>query len=123
MQDTYNELQEKREKLTDLIHYLRVNNKKLAKAERDYRMELSKTILQLNTEGYKGEIDGKEYDTSNVAWTSTWNLARGLPEVAELRYERDIAEGEREATMQKIYQVKKDIDHLMEEMKAIRKGE
>ena len=53
----------------------------------------------------------------------TPQIARGLDEVAELRYERDVLEGEKEAIMQKIYQTKIEIDILQNEMESIQKGE
>jgi hypothetical protein len=122
-QDIYNEVEEIRKDLSKYIKYLRQTNKELAKAERDYRMKLSTRILELHTEGYKGTINGKEYDTDSVAWTTCWDLARGLPGVAKLRFRRDIAKGEKESVMQKVYAVKREMEFLVDELKAIRKGE
>ena len=121
--DTYQELQEEKELLDKLIHYLRENNKKLAQAEHDYRLALSKKILVLHTRGYVGEIKGETIDTDSVAWTSCDLLARGLPEVAALRLDRDIKKGEKESTLQKIYSTKKYIDLLSNELNQIAKGE
>lgn len=120
--DTYQELQEEKDLLDKLIHYLRENNKKLAQAEHDYRLALSKKILELHTQGYTGEIKGKKIDTDSVAWTSCDLLARGLPEVASLRLDRDIKKGEKNATQEKIYQTKKNIDILKDELNQIAKG-
>jgi len=122
-QDIYSEVEEIRKDLSEYIHYLRKTNKKLAEAERDYRKKLSLMILQLHTEGYSGTIQGKEYETDSVAWTTCWDLARGLPEVAKLRFRRDIAKGEKESTKQKIFQTKKEMDYLVSELEAIRRGE
>ena len=121
--DTYQELQEEKELLDKLIHYLRNNNKKLAQAEHDYRLALSKKILELHTRGYVGEIKGETIDTDSVAWSSCSLLARGLPEVAAMRLDRDIKKGEKNATQEKIYQTKRNMDILSNELNQIAKGE
>lgn len=55
----------------------------LAEKERVYRMALATRIVELHAEG--------------VAWTVAQDVARGEPRVAQLRMERDIAAGVREA--------------------------
>lgn len=54
--------------------------------ERAYRQALAEEILRLKSNG--------------VAWSSTADLARGAAHVSDLRYERDVAEGVREAAAQ-----------------------
>ena len=54
-----------------------------AEKERLYRMALAKEILRLHAKG--------------VAWTSAQDLARGEEEVARLKYDRDVAQGMKEA--------------------------
>ena len=50
----------------------------LAEAEREYRKHLTAKMLQLKQEGF--------------AATTTYDLARGFEEIAEFRYNRDVAE-------------------------------
>lgn len=119
MQDTYNELRENRNLLKKLIKSLQNVNRKLAQAEQEYKKKFSSECIRIKLDGVEGE-SGK---TDPVAWTMTPQIARGLDEVAELRYDRDVLQGEKEAIMQKIYQTKLEIDILQNEMEAIRKGE
>ena len=119
MQDTYNQLQEERDMLRKLIKSLQQVNRKLADAEQEYRKKFSNECIRIKLDG----VEGEEGKTDPVAWTMTPQIARGLDEVAELRYERDILEGEKEAIMQKIYQTKIEIDLLQNEMESIQKGE
>lgn len=119
MQDTYNDLKTERSMLKKLIKSLQKINRKLATAEQNYRMAFSKECIRIKLDGVEGE-SGK---TEPVAWTMTPQIARGLPQVANLRYERDVLTGEKEAIMQKIYQTKIEIDLLQKEMEAISKGE
>ena len=123
MQDSYNQLKENRELLKKLIKSLQTHNRKLAQAEFEYRKTLTSTCFMLKSEGYEGEIDGEHREVGETAWTVTTTLARGIPEVAEKRLERDTVEGEKEAIKQKIYQTKIEIDLLTKEMEAIRRGE
>lgn len=122
-QEVYSNLQKERKLLKRLIESLQKNNKALAKAEHDYRLALSTKILELQVNGYEGELNGKQINTKSVAWTMCSDIARGIKEVAELRMNRDILAGEKEATMQKIYEVKMHIGFLEDELKAIAKGE
>lgn len=52
---------------------------KLAAAERSYRVELAKAIVEQHAEG--------------VAWSVASDVARGQKNVADLRYTRDVAKG------------------------------
>lgn len=65
---------------------LRDAYKKYAAAERAYRLALAEEIIRLKAEG--------------VAWSSTADIARGDKRVADLRYDRDVAEGVKEAAAQ-----------------------
>ena len=120
MQDTYNSLTAERKMLRKLIKSLQRNNRKLADAEQKYRMAYTSECIKIKLDGVEGK-EGKK--TSPVAWTMTSEIARGLPQVANLRYERDLVKGEIEAIMQKIYQTKIEINLLQSEMESIRKGE
>ena len=119
MQDTQNQLVDNRELLNALIKSLQVGNRKLAKAEHDYRLAYAKECIKIKIDGAEGE-KGK---TDPVAWTMTPTIARGNKEVASCRYERDIMQGEVEAIMQKIYAVKLEINILQKELEAITYGQ
>lgn len=123
MQDSYNQLQEERDMLRKLISSLQKANRKLAEAEQAYREAFTKTCLKLKVNGYEGGIEGEYTETGPVAWTVTPKLARGIPEVAELRRERDTLEGEVDAIRQKIYQTKIEIRLLENEIENIQRGE
>ena len=117
--DTYQDLKKERKMLKKLIKSLQQYNRKLAEAEQEYRKEYSKECIRIKLDGVEGE-SGK---TEPVAWTMTPDIARGLDNVAKLRYKRDTLKGEVEAIMQKIYAVKIEIDLLDKELQAIAKGE
>jgi len=119
MQDTYNILKAEREMLKKLIKSLQKYNRKLAEAEQKYRLAYTTECVKIKVNG----VETEEGITAPVAWTMTAEIAKGLPVVANLRYERDLVKGEIEAIMQKIYQTKIEIDLLQKEMEAISKGE
>lgn len=56
-----------------------------AEAERRYRQALAEEIV-------------RQHAQEGVAWSTAPDLARGNERVAKLRYERDVAEGVKEAT-------------------------
>src|SRR2546423_311730 len=62
-------------------------SKKKALTEQAYRISLAKRILHAHA------VEG-------IAWSVCSDIARGDPEVARLRYERDVAEGTYEAFSQ-----------------------
>lgn len=73
---------------------IRQASRDLADAERAYRMELATRITELHAAG--------------VAWTVCESLAKGDPEVAARRHERDIKRGLLEATQQQAYRYAAD---------------
>lgn len=79
MQDLMSELQRKIDELSISIKKLRANGSALAEAERDYKIKLRQEALKLRAE--KG-----------MPVTLIQQVVYGVPEVAELRYKRDIAE-------------------------------
>lgn len=119
MQTTYVQLQEQRKLLSDCIDYMKKANRKLGKAEYEYRLALTKAEATLKINGYEGP-EGK---TEPVAWTMAGEIARGLPDVAKLRLQRDLLKGDLEAAVQKIYQCKLEIGLLEKEVEMIAKGE
>lgn len=76
--DLINSLQQKDRELSASIRELRNTGSALAEAERDYKIKLREASLQLRTEG--------------MAVTLIDKVVYGVPEVAELRFKRDIAE-------------------------------
>lgn len=72
-------------------------------AEKAYRIALARKIVELHAEG--------------IAWTVTQDLAKGDPQVAHLRYERDVAEGVKEAAVSATWRHtadRKDLTGLVE---------
>lgn len=81
---------------------LRQTSRDLAEAERAYRKALSEKILELKAGG--------------MAITACSDVARGDKEVADLRYDRDVAEGVMEAARQACFRRgadRRDLDTLL----------
>lgn len=77
--DLYHDIQELMKELTASIKLLRMNGNALASAERDYKIKLRQEALRLRAE--------KELPVTLIN-----QVIYGLPEVAELRFKRDVAE-------------------------------
>lgn len=77
--DLVNEIFKLQDELTASISRLASNGKRLAEAERDYKITLRTEALKLRSE--KG-----------LPVTLIAQIIYGVPEVAELRFQRDIAE-------------------------------
>lgn len=77
--DLYNDIQELMRELTSSIKLLRANGNILASAERDYKVTLRQEALKLRTE-------------KDMPVTLINQVIYGVPEVAEKRLKRDIAE-------------------------------
>jgi len=83
---------------------IRDASRSLAEAERQYRLKLTTRILHLHAQ------DG-------VAWTACGEMARGDKDVADLRYERDVARGMLEAAQQQAFRYgadRRDLHRLIE---------
>lgn len=109
MQDLQIELNNLRSDLNKAITIIRERGKNRAIAERDYRVELAKEMLRLRAEG--------------VPVTIISDLCRGNQKIADLKLDRDIAETLYESNMQFIYSTKLNIDIVMKQIEAERKGE
>ena len=72
------ELQRKNNELTISIKELRKNGTALAEAERDYKMKLTQEVLKLKSE--------------KMPATLIDIMVYGVPEVAEKRFKRDVAD-------------------------------
>lgn len=77
--DLFNDIQILIEKLNTAIKTLARNGKELAEAERDYKITLRQEALKLRQE-------------KNMAVTLINQIIYGIPQVAEKRFKRDIAE-------------------------------
>ena len=84
---------EARQKCIDASKHQEQAEKNLREAARDAAVAEETYRKALANEMLRGHADG-------VAWTAAADLARGDKRVAELRRERDIAEGVREAMVQ-----------------------
>lgn len=90
--DLMNDLNYKIQELDKNIEMLRVSGKKYAEAERDYKVLLRQECLKLKHEGMAiGMIDKTCY---------------GIPEVAEKRFQRDVAEVMYKANQENINSIK-----------------
>lgn len=77
--DLYQDIQNLMKELTASIKLLRANGNALAAAERDYKIKLRQEALKLRTE-------------KDMPVTLINQVIYGVPEVAELRFKRDVAE-------------------------------
>ena len=77
--DLFNDIQELIEKLNVAIKSLAKKGQELAEAERDYKITLRQEALKLRQE-------------KNMAVTLINQIIYGIPEVADKRFKRDIAE-------------------------------
>ena len=109
MQDLLNELNKYRGDLDQATTIIRERGKAKAIAERDYRVELSKQILLLRDQG--------------VPVTIISDICRGNEKIADLKMNRDIAESLYDSNMQFIYKTKLNIDIVMKQIEATRRGE
>lgn len=109
MQDLQIELNKLRIDLNKAITIIKERGKAKAIAERDYRVELAKEILKLRADG--------------MPVTIVSDVCRGNEKIAELKMNRDIAETLYESNMQFIYSTKLNIDIVMKQIEAERKGE
>lgn len=93
--DLINELQIKIKELETSVKQLRLSGTNYAKAERDYKVLLRQECLRLRDEGMAiGMIDKTCY---------------GIPSVANLRFQRDVAETIYKANMEAINSIKLQI--------------
>lgn len=93
--DLMNDLNYKIQELEKNIEMLRMSGKKYAEAERDYKVLLRQECLKLKHEGMAiGMIDKTCY---------------GIPEVAEKRFQRDVAEVMYKANQENINSIKLQI--------------
>ena len=91
-------------KLTQSIKILAKYGKELAEAERDYKITLRQEALKLRTE-------------KDMPVTLIQQVVYGIPEVAEKRFKRDVAEAMRNTAQENINVQKLQIKILEEQIK------
>lgn len=87
--DLYNDIQQLMNELTTSIKLLRKNGNELASAERDYKITLRQEALKLRTE-------------QDMPVTLINQIIFGVPEVADKRFKRDVAETMRDTNLEHI---------------------
>ena len=90
--DLYEDIQALMDELTRSIKVLKQNGAKLAEAERDYKITLRAEALRLRAD--------------NTPVTLINQVIYGVPEVADKRLERDVAEAKYKANQEHINVVK-----------------
>ena len=108
MQSLQSEMTNLRAELNKAITILKERGQAKAIAERDYRVAVAKEILVLRDKG--------------IAVTIIDNLVKGKEEIADLKLERDIAETLYNTAFQYIYSTKLNIDIVLRQLEAERKG-
>ena len=91
-------------KLTQSIKILAKYGKELAEAERDYKITLRQEALKLRTQ-------------KDMPVTLIQQVVYGIPEVAEKRFKRDVAEAMRNTAQENINVQKLQIKILEEQIK------
>ena len=100
--DLVNEMMQKSKELDNAIVQLRITGSEYAKAHSQYRMELAKELLILKAEGY--------------AITLAGDIARGKPDIAELKEKELTTEAIYKATMESINALKLQIKILQNQI-------
>ena len=109
MQILITEIQRLREELNNTIISLQRAGYEKAKAEYTYRVALAKELLILRDKGLPA--------------TLTNDVARGNENIAKLKFNRDVAETNYDATLEKLRATKIELDIVERQMEAIRRGE
>ena len=91
--DLFNDLQDLTKKLDVSIKQLAKYGKELAEAERDYKITLRQEALKLRTQ-------------KDMPVTLIQQVVYGIPEVADKRFKRDVAESMRDTAREYINTLK-----------------
>lgn len=102
--DLENQVNDLCNKLTQSIKILAKYGKELAEAERDYKITLRQEALKLRTQ-------------KDMPVTLIQQVVYGIPEVAEKRFKRDVAEAMRNTAQENINVQKLQIRILEEQIK------
>ena len=101
--DLFNDIQDLTNKLDTSIKQMAEYGKELAECERDYKITLRQEALKLRAE--KG-----------MPVTLIQQVVYGVPEVAEKRFKRDVAESKRDTSREYINTLKLQIRTLSEQL-------
>lgn len=101
--DLFNDLQDLTKKLDVSIKQLAKYGKELAEAERDYKITLRQEALKLRTQ-------------KDMPVTLIQQVVYGIPEVADKRFKRDVAESMRDTAREYINTLKLQIRTLSEQI-------
>lgn len=101
--DLFNDIQDLTNKLDASIQQLKKYGRELAEAERDYKITLRQEALKLRAE--KG-----------MPVTLIQQVVYGVPEVANKRFKRDVAESMRDTSREYINTLKLQIRTLSEQL-------
>lgn len=102
--DLLNELNLLCQKLSQAIQLMSKYGKELADAEKNYKIALRQEALKLRTE-------------KDMPVTLIQQVVYGVPEVADKRFKRDVAEAMRDTARENINALKLQIRVLMEQIK------
>lgn len=91
--DLYQDIQNLMKELTVSIKLLRINGNTLAAAERDYKIKLRQEALRLRAE-------------NDMPVSLIDKVIYGLPEVAEMRFKRDVAKSTYDTNLEQINIIK-----------------
>lgn len=91
--DLYNDLQTLTERLNTSVKALRKYGQELAECERDYKVTLRQEALKLRTE-------------KDMAVTLINQIVYGIPEVADKRFKRDVAQTMYSVALENINSIK-----------------
>lgn len=108
-QDLYNLQKEQRKLLSETVKAMKNTGRRLAEAERNYRIAYRKEVFRLHIQ-------------DEVAWTACADLAKGGEEVAALRFERDKLKSDYEVCLEKLNQLKLEIRILETEIQEDKRG-
>lgn len=101
--DLFNDLQDLTKKLDVSIKQFAKYGKELAEAERDYKITLRQEALKLRTQ-------------KDMPVTLIQQVVYGIPEVADKRFKRDVAESMRDTAREYINTLKLQIRTLSEQI-------
>ena len=96
--DLYNELLQKAKDLDNSVKSLRKTGQDYARAYTNYRVELAKELIKLKSQGYAISLAG--------------DIARGKPEIAQLKFEEISNEAIYRANLEAINSLKLQIKLL-----------
>lgn len=101
--DLFNDIQDLTAKLSEAINKMSKYGKELAEAERDYKITLRQEALKLRTQ-------------KDMPVTLIQQVVYGIPEVADKRFKRDVAESLRDTAREYINTLKLQIRTLNEQL-------